>query len=536
MKMLSFLAISLFLISGTSPTPPKFIVSHKIASVTVYLSNAQITRKAQVNIPKGKSELVFNGISSRILEQGMKVHASDNVKIYAVSIDKEANSYEENEEWLAIEDQLEKLELEKSQIATEQISLKKEMAFLESNIKIGDNSTATFTQLDARATYLGKKIKTLLVKLLAQKQKSDNIDLQKSKLFDLQNEIEDKLEKTNTTIRVTVISDNATSCDIDLKYLVSNAIWKPVYSIKAYHQNPTINIEYQAQIYNDTGNDWENKPITLAIIDSSTDVSLPKMRPWVLDGDYDSNDIYSGEGKLSTSKGNYNQKNNKEELKYDIIQIDNLSTRFQLAQLHTIPADATPHLVDVTNYTKKVAYYTLSIPKVKNGAFLIAKIPNWENMGLLDGTMNLYYNDTFQGISQLDTRQVSDTLDISLGKDDAFSVTKRKLSSKSSKKLIGFNITEKLSYEIIIKNKRNQPAEIEIRDQLPVATDKNVIVKVLQISNAQLEPLSGQLTWQVALKPHESKKILLTFSVKYPKSQRGILRHDRKNIRSPKFF
>jgi len=221
---------------------------------------------------------------------------------------------------------------------------------------------------------------------------------------------------------------------------------------------------------------------------------------------------------------------------FDVLQIDDLSPRFEIKDLHYIPADATPHLIDVTSYTKEASYYNLSIPKVKDGAFLIARIKDWESLGLLDGPMHLYYKDTYQGLSQLNTQQVSDTLDFSLGKEKAFTVTRRKESSMSSKSLFGNVIKEVLTYEIIVKNNKPENAEIEIRDQIPISTDKNVEVKALQLSGANLHALSGQLDWKMKLAPNEKKRIILKFSVKYPKSKRGLLQHNTKRVITPRFF
>ena len=534
MKILSLLFSILFLFNTSSTaTFQEINVPHEIDAITVYLSNAEITRKGQVSIPAGKSELVLKGISSRILEQGMKIHISNNVKVYAVSVEKGKNSYKENNEWLALEKELDALVTKEKLLSIELNSLKKEMTFLESNMRMGGNSSATTSQLDARAAYFKKNIKALLIKLSKKIEEIGALNLKKHDLFDKQEIIEDTIDKTATTIRITVINKKASNCNIKLRYLVSNAVWKPYYSLRANDNNEPIILEYQAQVYNDTGNDWNNKPITLAIMDSSADAGKPVLRPWVLDDSTDSDYLYSDEGKLSKSKGDY--KGGKK-VAYDIVQINDLSTRFELKELHKIPADATPHLIDVKRFTKEATYYTLSIPKIKDGAFLIAKIPDWEQMNLLEGPINLYYNDAFQGTSQLDTQQVSDTLEISLGKDDAYSVIRRKISSNSRKRLIGFNIKEIVAYEILIKNKKNKAVDIEVRDQLPVSTDKNVEVKPLQLSNAQLDVLSGQLTWLVKLKPNQTKKLLLSFSVRYPKNKRGIFRINRRQLKSPRFF
>lgn len=532
MKSLSVLLLLLIPFNNKTAISEQ-IVTHDIESINLYLNSAEITRNTQVTIPEGKSDLIFCGISSKILEQGLKVHISDNVKVYAVNIEENVNFYKTDSDWETILVKINDLKSKKKLIEIEQNILIKESSFLEYNMKIGGANGSTFEELDNAAIYFRDKIKSLQIKLYKQKSKLNSL-IEKENVLKLEKEkIKKNLDKINTKIRITVINEVETFSTIKLKYLVSNAIWKPTYSIRATSKNQDIILDYQAQLYNDTGNDWIDKPITLAVIDPSDDVSKPNMKPWVLTDDYSYNKS-SGEGKLSNSKGNYQASN--QNIEYDYLHVDDLSTRFELNDLYKIPSDATPHLIDVKRYVKNADFYTLSIPKIKEGAFIVASIPDWESMNLLDGQISLYYNDTFQGNSKLDTQQVENKLDISLGRDNSFSITRRKLSNMSSEKLIGMNITEVLTYEFIIKNNKNRNADIELRDQLPLAVDKSVEVKPLEISNAKINIESSQLTWKVKFKPNESKKIILKFSVKYPKKKRGLFMHNRKNLKSPRFF
>lgn len=536
MKVFFIFFVFLISFSITESKPKEIVVTHEIDAVTVYLNSAEITRKTKITIPKGKSDIVFEGISSKILKQGLKVHFSNNVKVYTVNIEKNKNYVINSDPYRTISSVMEKSIEEKTNIQVELKTLLKELKFLEKNMRIGGGNKVSFDELDTAAKYFSEKVKAIHLKVNQQeKELKKNEDFIKH-LKNEQIKVEKRLEKTNTNIRITIISEIETTSNINLRYLVSNAVWKPYYSIRTKGIDEDIAFEYQAQIYNDTGNDWNNKPLTLALIDPSDDVSKPKMNTWVLTNDGYGRRDYTAEGRLSKAKGNYNRSNNDEEIVYDEIHVDDLSTRFNITDLHFIPSDATPHLIDVKTYVKKATYYTLAIPKIKDGAFIIARIPDWENMGLIDGPINLYYNNTYQGVSQLDTQQVENSLDISLGKDNSYTITRRKLSNKSIKRLIGLNINEELTYEFIIKNNRNKKMEIELRDQLPVSVDKNVEVKVINISNAEIDTQSGQLTWKLKLNPNERKKVILKFNVKYPKKMRGIFKINRKNLKSPRFF
>ena len=61
-----------------------------------------------------------------------------------------------------------------------------------------------------------------------------------------------------------------------------------------------IDFKYQAYIYNNTGNDWKNQKLTLAIINPNDDLELPVLKAWVIGND---NRISDNEGRLNSTKG-----------------------------------------------------------------------------------------------------------------------------------------------------------------------------------------------------------------------------------------
>ena len=446
------LLIHILIVLNSNIVKSQNIVSNEISSITVFLNNAEITRVGNINIPKGKSEVIFRNISTKILNNGLKLSVNSGVKVYAIKIETDDDYLLTNEDY--------QLQLEESEKINEQIRindsrlevLKKEMLFLESNMKLAGNNV-TFTQLDQGIQYFRDKIEDLQKRISSESDNRNDLLKELKKKTKNIKEVKEKLQQTNTLIKVVLISNSATKCNLKLKYLVSNALWKPNYSIRANEQNNTIDIEYQAQINNDTGNDWKDKPITLAILDSSDDINIPDLKIWTLE---ENNKEYSS----STRKRSRNYKKEKSDAKsdteYDVIEIDDLSTRIELNDLHSIPSDANPHLIDISKHQNKVNYYTLSIPKVKDGAFKIAQILNWKSSGFLDGNADLYLNDTYQGSTELKTQQINDTLDIALGRNYNFNISRGKVSSRNKKRLIGFNITEIITYEILVKNNRNE--------------------------------------------------------------------------------
>ncbi|MGB1204250.1 MAG: mucoidy inhibitor MuiA family protein [Chitinophagales bacterium] len=507
----------------------------EIQSVTAYLNNAEIQRTETIDIPTGKSEVVFENISSKILDKGLKVSISNDVKVYAVSIAKNEGEPKKSKIMLELQDSLLQIGNRQLQSKLRLATFKKELEFLVLNMKVHNNSNITFSKIDEAQKYFSKKVNGVEEKILKEEKVLEKLTARHHFFLEKNKKAGQKANETNSKVKIIVLSDKATTCSIQLRYLVSHALWKPLYAMRATEGSDIIQVDYQAQIFNNTGVDWNDKPITLAILDSSDDVVKPDLEIWALDGDdYDYSDNNNSWSRKKNKKKE--KETEKDGLEYDILEIDDLSTRFELSDLHTIPSDSIPHLIDVASYEKPVEYYSLSIPKVKNGAYLIARIKDWENLGLMDGIVHLYYNNSYQGFSNLETQHINDVLDISLGRDNSYTVSRRKINSKSKKRLLGFTIEEKMTYEIMIRNNKDEKGDLQIIDQIPISTSKDVEVKITDISNATLEPLTGELKWDIRLKPNEVKKMEIKFTIKYPKGKKHKIRYNNHRYFSPRYF
>jgi len=151
---------------------------------------------------------------------------------------------------------------------------------------------------------------------------------------------------------------------------------------------------------------------------------------------------------------------------------------------------------------------------------LIAKITGWEDLDLVEGPAQVYFGGNYVGKSYINTQNVPDTLELSLGRDNNIAVTRVKKKKFSSKKIIGANKKETYVYEITVKNAREVPIQIEILDQFPISTDSEVSVSTDETSGATLNESEGLLSWKITMAPMESKKFTFGFTVKYPKNKK----------------
>ncbi|MFK7908173.1 MAG: DUF4139 domain-containing protein, partial [Chitinophagales bacterium] len=195
----------------------------------------------------------------------------------------------------------------------------------------------------------------------------------------------------------------------------------------------------------------------------------------------------------------------------------NLSFEVQLKQ--SIPTDGQYHLVDLKDYEIDAEYDYHTVPKLDEGAFLLAKITNWGNLNLLAGNANIFFDDTYIGQSFINPATTADTLLLSFGRDEQIQIKRMELNDLSETNFLGNKRTETKTYEISVRNNKGTTAHIEILDQIPISQNENIEVKLIGKDGAEYTEKYGKLLWRLDIPAGQTKKIKLEYSVKYPKGR-----------------
>jgi hypothetical protein len=107
---------------------------------------------------------------------------------------------------------------------------------------------------------------------------------------------------------------------------------------------------------------------------------------------------------------------------------------------------------------------------------------------------------------------------LSVGRDAGVVIERRKVSDKSGKTISGNYILQNLSYEISLRNTHAEAVNVEVEDQLPVSSQSNLKVELLDAGNAKFTEKNGKLKWVLSLAPSEAKKLKFSYTIKYPKN------------------
>jgi uncharacterized protein (TIGR02231 family) len=196
------------------------------------------------------------------------------------------------------------------------------------------------------------------------------------------------------------------------------------------------------------------------------------------------------------------------------------TTLYEIEEALTILNDGKLYTADIEQYELKALYEYFAAPKIDASAYLTARITDWQELNLLTGEANLFFEGTFLGKSLLDVQNAGDTLSLSLGKDNSVVIRRTLMKEFSQKKFLGNNKTDTRQYELLVRNNKLLPIAITIEDQFPISTSKEIEVENKQAPDAKVDDATQKISWQFTIDPKKEANTTIKYSVKYPKEKR----------------
>ena len=74
-----------------------------------------------------------------------------------------------------------------------------------------------------------------------------------------------------------------------------------------------------------------------------------------------------------------------------------------------------------------------------------------------------------------------------------------------------------------MRNNKSNQINITVNDQIPVSSNSGIDVQAEELSGGKYNRQTGEVSWDLEIKPQETRQIILTYSVKYPKDKTIIL-------------
>ncbi len=526
------------------------IIKSKIDKVTVFLSSAQVFRSGTLSINSGTYEIIFEGVSPLINDASIQVNGTGNYtildvkhrikqpkvtlpaeNIIPIKIIKDIN---------LLEDSLSNIQFEIDDFNSQSDVLKFEKRLIENN-KLLTGGSDTIPEIKDGLSYIrtqlleiNKKLLDITKALFKLNQKKNKMQIRLNSLKSYNSQVNPvKVEEPKNQVVVTVFATAQTSGKLEISYIVNDAGWSSSYDIRAESNDKPLKLVQKANIYQNSGEDWKDVNITLSTITPTTNNVKPYLPIMYL-----SYNVYRNTVTSNVSK--YKLEQNRSEVSTasaDVAVDENFNmpaqtsanymqtvqtmtnVEYSIPLVYSIPSDGEYHIVAIQNINLKTDYIYYLTPKVDKQAFLIAKITDFEQYDLLPGTASIFFNGSFVGSTALNTSELSDTIELALGRDRNIIVERKKQKEDTKNVVIGTNQIKTISYEINLKNSKTSSVNLILTDQIPVSNDKNIIVKPLIIKGAELDESTGLLSWKIKLSSNESKTLKLSYSIESDKNK-----------------
>ncbi|SNZ00036.1 DUF4139 domain-containing protein [Flagellimonas pacifica] len=254
-------------------------IPSKIKDVTVYLSGAQIYRKAQCQLKEGKNELIFTGLSPKIEESSIQISGLQSVSILSMSYDlnylEKAESSPQVKEW---EDQILKIQHKTTMLKNTIVGLEEEEKVITTNRLVSaDNQMLDLERVKQISTYYRERITAIKNEIFKTNLEINKFKLEISKLQKQLAEVNNAPEEEQGELTITFDAPIAANLNLSISYLVRDAGWIPNYDIKSKKLNAPIDLAYKAHVYQKTGKDWDNVKVTLSTGNPNINVSKPNL-------------------------------------------------------------------------------------------------------------------------------------------------------------------------------------------------------------------------------------------------------------------
>lgn len=488
------------------------VTTSKINEAKIYFSGGILKKSFSADVVSGKNYIIIKdfgrntGIDISTFKTDKKVNIlrvesyNDNSYLYA---DKIGKNLDRN----VISDSIEYYKKETKKYEQDLALIKNSIGIVQKNQTLGNPSSAeilkmiefnqnTLTNYYAQESAVNNKIAAHYAKISVLENKRNK---------------NSEAEETSKIIVLLVRSDKKQRVNFEINQYLQEANWRPYYIIQSNGIKSPLKISYKSKIRQNSGTDLKNVPVKLINGSFSSEDKPYELDRWFLrteNGGTISNQAF---------RSPYERDNNVAQ--YAVMAETRVSqkaikTEILLDKSVVIPTDI-EITEDIDQFEVSTRYKYFTTPKLEKKTYLLAYIKDYAKYNLLPGNADIIIEDTQVGSVSIDPNQLTTEMLISLGSDPNV-LTKRELVKKDTKSVGNKQKLETYLYEITVKNNKDTTVNLELKDQIPLATDDKVKIELINQDQAKYEASTGFLIWNFDIKPNETRTIKFGFTVTLP--------------------
>lgn len=523
-------------------------VKGKIEKVTVYPNSALVEKCIVASLQKGENKFVITGNALTVGTNDIHFSASPDWFISSMRSEQENLPAKETlarempqvayNQYVALKSQLDDVNLKISNANILVATLNQQSSALN-NLKAVRNTQAFDTIINLKAQFEYQRKESQAINSARQKTMQEIEELV-ARQRQLNKEIDQLVKRytggktvssSQNDIYVTVYSSkNVPNAKISYSYKTSQVYCGYSYDVmldEAMHQAV---FSLKGSVQQNTGEHWNNCQVVFSTADAGYAGYDRQLNPYYLNYVEQNsqrpeaarmakrNDVVmeKAEAVTDASAGYSFMALND----VSVVGVQTLSREYSLQMPQTVPSNEAVQTILLHSDTTKALFARYTTPKLEEKVHFTALLPEWEQLGLLDASCNVYLNNKYVSMSNIVTSGSGDTMRFAVGQDPNVLVGRKIVKSSPDKSgVLSKEITETATITLTIKNTKNEVVDVNVKDQIPISNVADLKVLDVKIDGGLLDEKTGVVRWKVNLQPREQKTITLSYSVKYPKEK-----------------
>lgn len=488
-----------------------------ISDVTLYRNRAAITRTANLNLSSGGYTVYFRDLPSSVYIDSVQASVGEGVVL--LGVDTSSMPVAKNTSALLKEiiAEIEAIEAKLNTANAHEEALGMQVAMLHTLITQSNEQEGSvdLETLEQQLQFIGHKMTSL-------SEGQADIKLEQSRLLEelrtLRNRKlnlgSDRRTQLNAVVDIGV--EKAGNVQVQLTYLVNNASWQPKYSIRANNAGDEITVEYDAELWQRTGENWHEVSMVLSTAQPQQSTTPPMPSPWFVDIYVPQPEADAAYATSAPPTGLSSKIRRAGVAGSDLAAVENGSLSFAWASGATVNNDgpavsfSIPRTVTVPSnaedkqttslgaFQTTANLFRIAVPMLTDKTFIRSKVTNTSEFILLPGKASIFHGSDYVGKTSLPTIAPSETFPLDLGIDSAVTATRILLEKEtSSTGLFASGKQTLYDYQISISNGHDEAIEIQVWDRYPVSRNEEIEVLLKNLNT----PLSSDPLYVRTEKP-----------------------------------
>jgi hypothetical protein len=543
----------------------------KITAVTVYQTNALVTREVETPKGAGVFELVVGPLPASTVASSLYSEGPDGATgIRVLTTRYRTWVMQEN-----VQDEVRRLDQQIKDIERENQSLQQQISTAQQNMalmgKMEEFTSGALKQMTEKGQLNAESVTKIAEFIMTTRagRAAEAVSLQQKiaanneKAQYLQRERGKIAAGSDKTVREAVIViDKARegAGTVKLNYIVSAANWRPRYKLRAAsgEGKTGVSLEYLAAINQQSGEDWKEVELALSTAEPLLNAAPPELA--VLEVGTGArgatpNIIVNGTLALNPRSGDnrkeqarwqqegqrqFNLNNSGDANKFfndaaAIAQADEIvnadqqvtysvqakaatpafregqSVTFRLERKHSVPWRDDEQLIEVARLALKPDYFYKAVPVLTTHVYRLANLVNDSKYVILPGEATMYLGADFVGRASLPLVAIGEQFTAGFGVDPQLQVQRVMVDKANTTQ--GGNQVHRFDYRLSISSYKGEAAKVQLWDRLPHSATEQV--------NVTLVETKPELSKDAAYVRDEKPRNLLRWDLEVQPGQNG---------------